>query len=134
MRRPIVFGVSCLLLTLCGCAWLDNLLLPKKNADGTVSPPIITTFTEPIGAIPGYGGAAVGILGLVTGLYQSIRKRQEEGKKLSVYSGVEAVRENWDQIATVADMLKQLRNSTKDLAQLDTINKELDDLRRKGVI
>lgn len=133
MKRALICG---LLLTLTGCAFMDRLLIGEKDpATGeVVKPPMIEYVTGPVGAIPGYGGVAVGVIGLLTGLYKSVRARQEEKKKIGVMAGIEIARENWENIETVADLIRELRKGLPDKKTADAVDAELSDLRQKEII
>ena len=141
MKTAKTIGLVLLLFSIgtyiAGCGFLDSILLPgtpETPGGPPTLPPIIRVVSPLSDAIPGYGGAIVGAVGLLAGIYQSIRKRQEEGKKISVYEGVDAVKENWDKIESFADAAKILRGVAAKNGHAVTINEELDDLRASGKI
>ncbi len=129
--------VTALALVCSGCGFLDSILLPgaPEVPGGPPTPPPIIRVVSPLSdAVPGYGGAIVGAVGLLAGLYQSIRKRQEEGKKISIMEGIDVVKENWDKVQGFTEVQKLLREVAQKNGNAVAINKDLDALRAKGTI
>ena len=137
MKRALLCAA---LLTLTGCALTDRLFMPREetvtNEDGTtttvIKPPFVDVISGPISGVP-YGGLIAAGLGLVTGLYQSVRRRQETEKKLGIMSGIEIAKENWENINDVKDLIKALRQGA-DARTLRAIDADLEAARAKGVI
>jgi hypothetical protein len=133
----IIAVVAALALVCSGCGFLDSILLPgaPEVPGGPPTPPPIIRVVSPLSdAVPGYGGAIVGAVGLLAGLYQSIRKRQEEGKKISIMEGIDVVKENWDKVQNFPEVQKILREVAQKNGNAVAINKDLDALRAKGTI
>jgi hypothetical protein len=113
MKRALLLVVLLGALPLLfGCGALDSFFMPGPPAQpgGPPTPSTADTVANTLATTPAipYASLAGGALGLLAGIYQTLRKRQVESEHIALKDGVEAVKVNWDKIETLADLARHL--------------------------